>query len=113
MPSLKDFSRLLDEAIACAATLAHEATGSDQAWLAEDANSAMKQFRRIKAEALSGALPPSGGAGLGITRALSEWAPDDLYAAGKAVEYFYRRNRGEDRNTGPGNVARKGRTVRR
>lgn len=92
MDKLTEFIRLIDYAIACADALVKEATGTDHAWMAEDAATAMKQFQRIKEDALRGHLLPSKGAGLGITRALSEWAPDDLYAAGKAVEDYFRAN---------------------
>lgn len=85
-----DFIRLLDEAISCAKSLSREVAATENAWMAEDAENAATQFERIKEEALAERLPPSNGAGLGITRALGEWAPDKLYTAGKTVEDFYR-----------------------
>lgn len=87
-----DFIQLLDRAIACSESLSREVLGTDNAWMAEDATTARTQFQRIKNDALADHLPPSNGAGLGVTRALGEWAPEELYAAGKAVEDFYRAN---------------------
>lgn len=80
---------LLDRAILVAAAIV-ESSSEERAWMAEDARNALEKFRQIRDAAIAGKLPRSGGAGLGITRALGEWAPDDLYEAGKAVEDFYR-----------------------
>lgn len=87
-----EFIGLLDHAIACSASLSREMVDTENAWTAEDATTARTQFQRIRDAVLADKLPPSNGAGLGITRALGEWAPDELYAAGKAVEDFYRKN---------------------
>ena len=87
-----EFIDLLDNAISCADILSQQVINTDNAWMISDANTAKNQFQRIKTEAMAGKLPPSAGAGLGITRALGEWAPDGLYTAGKAVEDFYRMN---------------------
>jgi len=84
--------KLLDAAMANANDLATRVAGTQDAWMAEDAIVAREQFARIKTQALAGQLPLSHGGGLGISRALGEWAPDDLFAAGRAVEEFYRQN---------------------
>ncbi len=80
---------LLDRAILVAAEVV-ECSRDESEWMAEDARNALEKFRQLRVAAISGQLPRSRGAGLGITRALGEWAPDDLYQAGKAVEDFYR-----------------------
>lgn len=92
MQNVAEFIKLIDHAIASAESLIKESAKTGQAWMVEDATTAIKQFQRIKDDALTGHLIPSKGAGLGITRALSEWAPKDVYAAGKAVEDYYRLN---------------------
>jgi len=87
-----EFIRLIDHAISCSDLLAKSVKDTDKSWMAEDAITAKDQFQRIKDDALDDKLLPSKGAGLGITRALGEWAPDEMYAAGKAVEDFFRAN---------------------
>lgn len=61
-------------------------------WLRDDALVARGNFQAILEQSVSGSLLPSQRAGLGITRALSEWAPTFLYDAGALVEDFYRKN---------------------
>jgi hypothetical protein len=80
---------LLDRAILVAASVV-ENCRDDRAWMVDDARNALEKFRQIRDAAIAGQLPRSSGAGLGITRALGEWAPDELYEAGKAVEDFYK-----------------------
>lgn len=84
-----EFVALIDHAIACSDNVLALAV-NDDSWMREDAAVAKAQFQRIKNDVLADILPPSVGSGLGITRALGEWAPDELYVAGKAVEDFYR-----------------------
>lgn len=60
--------------------------------LAEDAEAAERKFADILEQVKNNTLPTSNGGGLGITRALGEWAPDELYDAGDAVETFYMKN---------------------
>ena len=59
-------------------------------WLVEDCELTITNFRAIREQAASGRLPPSKGAGLGITRALGELGVSkELYAAGQALENYY------------------------
>ena len=92
MSKLDDFIRLVDIAIAKADALATSVAGTANEWMATDAGTMKVQLERIKNEAIAGSLSPSMGAGLGLSRALGEWAPDDLYEAGVAVENFYRQH---------------------
>lgn len=81
---------LIDVAIDEAEKVKKDAVERGTEWLVEDAQMAIDNFSRIKEKALSNQLPSSDGAGMGISRALSEWAPDALYKAGKALEDYYR-----------------------
>lgn len=83
---------LLEEAIRACDAAIEEGQKKGVAWLVEDASNARNQFVQLAKLASSGLVGPSGGGGLGITRALSEWAPEYLYTAGEAVEDFYMRN---------------------
>ena len=60
--------------------------------MVEDASAAKAQFEKLAEQVRSNSLSPSQGGGLGITRALGEWAPDYVYSAGDAVEDFYMHN---------------------
>ena len=84
--------RLIDYAIVCARSLILAVSGTSQEWMADDATLFISKLLDLKDRTLAGTLPPSHGAGLGFTRELDEWAPNDLYSAGKAVEDFYRAN---------------------
>ncbi len=88
----QDFLRLIFAAIDACEMVRVDAMSKGKNWMAEDADVAKEQFRKIARQAESNTLSPSSGGGLGITRALSEWAPGHLYAAGEAVEDYYMRN---------------------
>ena len=92
MDKVAELVGLIDIAIAKAIETAARASGTTDAWMSEDATAAMQQLEQLKQQAVSGQLPPSRGGGLGITRALGEWAPDDLFAAGKTVEDYFRQH---------------------
>ena len=82
---------LADAAISAAQSELSQAKRNDVPWLIEECERAIRNFTSIREQARSGTLSVSGGAGLGITRALSEWgASDALYGAGVALEDFYR-----------------------
>lgn len=84
--------QLLKEADeACQRAIAEAATVGKN-WMVEDASNARVQFEEIAEQIRSKTLAPSRGGGLGITRALSEWAPEYLYSAGDAVDQFYMAN---------------------
>lgn len=60
-------------------------------WLVEDYDRAIQNFQAIKEQAENGTLQPSNGAGLGISRALSEWnVSDEFYDAGCNLEEYFR-----------------------
>ena len=82
---------LADAAISAAQRELSLAKQNDVGWLIEECERAIHNFTSIRERARSGTLPVSGGAGLGITRALSEWgASDALYGAGSELDEFYR-----------------------
>lgn len=86
----KRFVALLDQAIAEAEKAAQEGGEQALAWIVDDAAMTRSNLLQLRQRVINGELPPSGGAGLGMSRALSEWAPKQLYEAAKAVEDFYR-----------------------
>ena len=92
MANKAEFLQLISKAISVAEDIAHASEGTAEGWMAIDALSTADQLRRIADQVNTGAIPPSNGAGLGITRALSEWAPERLYNAGKEVEDYYRQH---------------------
>lgn len=92
MAKHQKFLQLIAKALDACDRVVTEAGASGKSWMIEDAGTAKAQFERIAELVRSDSLLPSQGGGLGITRALSEWAPDYLYAAGEAVEEFYMRN---------------------
>ncbi|HCU65779.1 MAG TPA: hypothetical protein DF774_08470 [Rheinheimera sp.] len=84
------FVAVIDVAIAEALLVSEDAKQAQIEWLEEDALLVKSNFEQIKSELLSGTLAKSAGAGLGITRTISEMGlPDRLYHAGKKVEDFY------------------------
>jgi hypothetical protein len=84
-----EFLRLIDIAIDACQRAVNEGRTNGKAWMVEDASATRSQFEKIARQVQANELAPSQGAGLGITRSLSEWAPDYLYSAGEAVEDFY------------------------
>lgn len=86
----KQFLTLLDSAINEASKVINNANQNGLSWLEDDVQVVKNNFENIKNQLIAGSLEKSEGAGLGITRALSEMeAPLDLYRAGKQVEDFY------------------------
>jgi hypothetical protein len=82
--------QLADAAIDAAQKEKSSAATAGQTWLVEDCELTIANFRAIREQAASGLLPPSRGAGLGITRALVEFGVSkELYAAGQALENYY------------------------
>jgi hypothetical protein len=55
-------------------------------WRQEQARIALENISAFKEQAIQGTLPSSRGSGLGISRALGEWAPDDVCQAGYELE---------------------------
>ena len=94
LPSASKTSHLIhlaDVAIVAAQKERSSAARTGKRWLVEDCDLAITNLRAIRERATSGLLPASNGAGLGITRALSEWGVSTaLYAAGKSLEDYYR-----------------------
>lgn len=89
----RQFLTVIDNAIAEANSVIQDAKTRGVSWLEEDASMAKNNFEEIKKQLLTGELSKSDGAGLGITRALSEMgAPYNLYKAGKELEDFYLSN---------------------
>lgn len=91
---LAEFLRLCDVALARASEVMHDLhrNGADQE-LHDAAALTVRNLERIREGAVAGRLlRPSGGAGLGLTREVGEWAEDRalLDAVGEA-ELFYRR----------------------
>ena len=89
----RQFLTVIDNAITEADSVIQDAKARGVSWLEEDASMAKNNFEKIKKQLLAGELPKSKGAGLGVTRGLSEMgAPDNLYKAGKELEDFYLSN---------------------
>lgn len=89
MSNEQELLRLINVAIEAAKHVAAEATES---WLSEDAANAQLVFEKLAEALKAGKLASPNGAGFGITKALGEWAPEPLFAAGAAVEEFYMEN---------------------
>lgn len=88
----QEFLKLISVALDACEKARLEALSRGESWMVEDAATARSQFGKIAEQVKGNTLAPSQGGGLGITRALSEWAPAYLYAAGEAVEDYYMRN---------------------
>lgn len=82
--------QLADAAIAEAQKEQSSAASAGKTWLVEDCELTIANFRAIREQVSAGLLPPSRGAGLGITRALGDFGVStELYAAGQALERYY------------------------
>lgn len=89
----KELLNLVDKAIFEADLVIQDAKKRKVLWLQDDAGMVKANFEKIKQQLVSDDLQRSEGAGLGITRALSEMgAPERLYKAGKELECFYIKN---------------------
>ena len=87
----KRIVELAEEAIHAAKLEKQHATDRRTEWLVIECDRAIGIFESIKERATTGTLKASGGAGLGITRALSEWdAPEALYQAGHNLEQYFK-----------------------
>jgi hypothetical protein len=88
MKKSEDLLRLIEEAIVIAE--AYEKSGASADWLKSDCHLFIQNLQKLSQRVQSGEDCSSEGAGLGITRFLSEIeAPDDLYAAGRAIDEFF------------------------
>ena len=84
------FISLIDNVISEAESTKKSAQASDTKWLIDDCDLAIKNMLELKANLEAGKIPKSGGAGLGVSRAFSEWdVPDNLYNAGHKLDTFY------------------------
>jgi hypothetical protein len=84
------FISLIDKVILAAELTNKSAVASGSAWPVEECELAIKNMLSLKSNVQAGKTPKSGGAGLGISRAFSEWgAPPDLYKAGYELDRFY------------------------
>lgn len=89
---LKEFLRRCDLAIQAAKDALHLLLGKQSSSsLVAAAEQAINNLQRLKETAEQGRLPrPSHGAGLGLSRALGEWADGTpLFAAACALEEYY------------------------
>jgi hypothetical protein len=89
MSETAEFIRLIDKALLIAKDVRANAKSKEIKWMYDNSEIAVSQFSNIREQVSSGTLPLSNGAGLGITRALSEWAPKELCEAGKDIEGFF------------------------
>ena len=85
------FLEIVDRSIAVANDIAADTSGKFEDHTVSDALVVIEIFGDIKNALLEDTLPPSKGAGLSLTKGLSEWnAPTELYDAGKEIEDYYR-----------------------
>jgi hypothetical protein len=61
-------------------------------WVRQQARITLDNIRAFKDQAIQGTLPSSKASGLGISRALGEWAPDDICQAGYELERYFLEN---------------------
>ena len=65
---------------------------NNKEWLVEDCETIIKNILELKEQAAKGKLESSGGAGLGITRALCEMgASEKIYSLGLELETYYQK----------------------
>lgn len=84
------FITLIDKVILEAELTKKSALASNSAWWVEECDLAIQNMLSLKSNVQAGKTPKSGGAGLGISRAFSEWdAPTNLYKAGYELDRFY------------------------
>lgn len=89
MKKTEKFLQLIAEAIAVAEK--YEKAESTPEWQKNDCKIFLQNLKKLGEDVQSGTDIRSVGAGLGITRFLSEnEAPDVLYSAGRAVEVFFK-----------------------
>lgn len=89
MEKTQRFLKLINAAIAIAQE--YEKGDSTPEWLQNDCHTFIQNMKKLSEYVQSGSGIKSEGAGLGITRFLSEnGAPYDLYAAGRAIEVFFK-----------------------
>ena len=86
---IEGFLQVIDVGIACAQQIAKD---TNEAWITECMELAMKNFKVLQARVVDSTLQGSGGvSGLGISRAIDEWdVPRKLYDAGYDIEEYYR-----------------------
>ena len=85
----KEFVCLIDLALAEIKSVILQAKNDKIVWLQEDAERSFSVFEKIRLKVVDNTLPVSNGAGLGITRSLGEWAPENLYNAGRDIELYF------------------------
>jgi len=84
------FISLIENLIFEAEATKVKASESGKSWLIESCDLTIKNMNHLKGNVLAGKIPKSGGAGLGVSRAFSEWdVPKNLYNAGHKLDAFY------------------------
>ena len=84
------FINLIEDVIFEAEATKIKAIESGTNWLIESCDLTIKNMNHLKGNVLAGKTPKSGGAGLGVSRAFSEWdVPENLYNAGHKLDAFY------------------------
>ncbi len=89
METKEQFVKLLDATIEETKKVILDATVAKKKWMIEDAEVTMSLFIAIRKKVQEGKLPESKGSGLGIVKALGEWAPKTLNHLGYEIEKFY------------------------
>jgi hypothetical protein len=84
-----EFIRLVGETITQCDRAIADGKVKNKPWFVELGEEAKARLIAMKTNALSRGLPAATGSGLGISRALGEWAPDYLRDAGYELESFY------------------------
>lgn len=84
------FASLIENVIFEAENTKRAAQESGTVWLVEGCDLTIKNMLILRRNLKAGKIPKSGGAGLGISRAFSEWdVPENLYKAGHELDRFY------------------------
>ena len=84
------FISLIEKVIFEAEKTKRTAQKSRAVWLVEDCDLTIQNMLSLRDNLVVGKVPKSGGAGLGVSRAFSEWdVPDNLYKAGRELDRFY------------------------
>lgn len=84
------FISLIEKVIFEAEKTKRTAQESGVVWLVESCDLTIENMLTLRGNLEAGKIPKSGGAGLGVSRAFSEWdVPDNLYKAGHELDRFY------------------------
>ena len=95
MNKISKFLELSDAVIREAALVKVQAAAENSLWLVDFCDKTTENLSRIREKAAEGVFPKHTGAGLGLTRTVSEaGVPETLYKVGYELETFYKNEYG-------------------